>query len=439
MSEPLKPLTDIVCRTASPKAARYRIGDGRSPGLQFWVHPSGHRVFYFQYNQGAKRLRMKLGVYPDMTLRAARELAYAQRMLLQQGTDPIVVGKQRAATRALGTDNTFEAVTRRWHAERAKTLRPRYAKQILSRFENDIFPVVGSIPFRDVTPTLVLQALDAMTTRGSIDIANRVRQHITEISAFAIARGWADIDPAQTLRYGMQPTPQGLRPAVTKLADAQRVLIGTEALNAYAVTKLAGRLLALTAARPGMIRLAEPTEFENLDGPAPIWRVPAAKMKLAGDRRKNNAYEFVLPLSAQAVEVVQIAIGIAGTSSPLVFASVHHAHKPLSDNTLSKFYRDAGFQDRHCPHGWRATFSTIMNERAALADRPTDRAIIDLMLAHVQNGVEPSYNRSHYMSRRRELAQQWADLLMEGLPAPQTLIEEQRGLSERQQRRLRAG
>jgi len=37
------------------------------------------------------------------------------------------------------------------------------------------------------------------------------------------------------------------------------------------------------------------------------------------------------------------------------------------------------------------------------------------MLAHVPSGVEGIYNRAAYMPRRRELAQEWADMLVQGL------------------------
>ena len=62
-----------------------------------------------------------------------------------------------------------------------------------------------------------------------------------------------------------------------------------------------------------------------------------------------------------------------------------------------------------------------MNERAAANERESDRAIIDLMLAHMPEGVEAAYNRAAYMKRRRELAQEWADLLMDGLPGPESI------------------
>ncbi|WP_428428729.1 hypothetical protein [Pararhizobium sp.] len=46
---------------------------------------------------------------------------------------------------------------------------------------------------------------------------------------------------------------------------------------------------------------------------------------------------------------------------------------------------------------------------------PADKPIIDLMLAHVpKDKVEEAYNRALHISRRAELAQEWADLILEG-------------------------
>jgi integrase len=87
------------------------------------------------------------------------------------------------------------------------------------------------------------------------------------------------------------------------------------------------------------------------------------------------------------------------------------------------YRRVAGFEGKHVPHGWRSTFSTVMNERAIEQERPGDRAIIDLMLAHVpKDKVESAYNRAAYMPRRRQLAQEWADLLSAELSPPEALL-----------------
>jgi integrase len=91
----------------------------------------------------------------------------------------------------------------------------------------------------------------------------------------------------------------------------------------------------------------------------------------------------------------------------------------MSENAIGYLLNRAGYHHRHVPHGWRSTFSTVMNERYK-----EDRAIIDLMLAHVpENKVEGAYNRAAYLDRRRELAQIWADLILDGAIPAASLIE----------------
>lgn len=65
-----------------------------------------------------------------------------------------------------------------------------------------------------------------------------------------------------------------------------------------------------------------------------------------------------------------------------------------------------------------------MNERAEREGRASDRAVIDLMLAHVNaDRVEGAYNRAAFMERRREIAEEWAALLLEGARPAEDLIE----------------
>lgn len=85
--------------------------------------------------------------------------------------------------------------------------------------------------------------------------------------------------------------------------------------------------------------------------------------------------------------------------------------------------RLVGFEGKHVLHGWRATFSTIMNERALAQNEAGDRAVIDLMLAHQSSGVEAKYNRAAYMPRPRQLAQDWADMMVTGLAEPEAFLD----------------
>ncbi|TWD45892.1 hypothetical protein FB480_1177 [Agrobacterium vitis] len=90
----------------------------------------------------------------------------------------------------------------------------------------------------------------------------------------------------------------------------------------------------------------------------------------------------------------------------------------MSENAIGYLLNRAGYHHKHVPHGWRATFSSVMNELF-----PADRAIIDLMLAQTpKDKVEAAYNRARHLERRGELAQIWADLILDGAPAASELL-----------------
>src|SRR3546814_1224889 len=55
----------------------------------------------------------------------------------------------------------------------------------------------------------------------------------------------------------------------------------------------------------------------------------------------------------------------------------------MSENAIGYLLNRAGYHGRHVPHGFRAAFSTIMNEWAERQGKKHDRKIIDLMLAHI--------------------------------------------------------
>lgn len=423
-------MTDLQCRKAKAKDRDYKLSD--SGGLLLFITSKGGKSWRFKYRFGDRpdgkpgkvERKIVFGTYPEMTLEEAREARDVARKLLRQGTDPGVRKKQQAAATAEASATTFELVARELHAIKSRTLEERYGKQILQRLENHVFPELGGVAITEITPPMVLKVIRLIEAKGRKNMSHRVRGHMSEVFVHGISTGRCENDPAAIIQRALVPMDSRLRPSVRKIELARQMLSKTEEQASYWATKLASRLLALTAARPTVARMAERTEFEDLDGESPIWRVPAEKMKLSRERKRDVTFEFVIPLSRQAVEVVKLAMRLSPSKS-FLFPSWKDAHRSISDSTLSKFYRK-DFRDVHVPHGWRSSFSTIMNEGAAVADRERDRAIIDMMLAHMPDGVEAVYNRASYMPRRRELAQAWADMLLKDAEPPEALIPKSR-------------
>lgn len=412
-------LTDLQCKSP-PVDGKSKLFDGH--GLYLEILKSGARSWRWKYRIHGKEKRLTFGLYPDVSLKKARIAREQAAALLRTGVDPSIDRVVQAAQAAAQSEHTFKSVALSWHASQSKLFSERHSKHVLRTLENDVFPAIGKMPITQITSPQIVTMLRAIESRGSADVAHRARQRVSDIFVYAIASAIATSNPAAEMRKALGRIRRGRYPAVQSIKEARKLLQVVEARRVYPLTRVASRLLALTAVRSGVLRLAEVREFEDLDGDAPIWRIPAAKMKLAQEQRDDPAYEFIVPLSRQAVEVVKIAIDFSDAKG-LIFRSIRFANRPISDSTISKLYREAGYAGIHLPHGWRATFSTVMNQLAAEQKRKDDREVIDLMLAHIDGSVEAIYNRYAYMPRRREIAQEWADMLTVGLMEPHQLLD----------------
>ena len=410
-------LTDAKCRAAAKTGKAYKLADSR--GMYLFVTPTGFRSFRWKYRFRGKERTLVLGPYPDLSLARARDKRDDAHRILREGGDPSLEKKRGGP---IGTPTLKELATE-WHELQKIRWVEKHAADVLSSLDTHVFPKLGNMLVSEIKPPDVLSVLRKIEKRPAVETAHRVCQRLDAIFAYGIASARCENNPAAAVHGALTPIRRGRQPALRKIEDARELLRQSEAQPGQPLVKIASRLLALTAARPGVIRLAQAGELEDLDGPEPIWRVPAEKMKLARDRKEDPSFEFVMPLSSQAVELFKMAIALT-KPGPYLFPSTRNAHRPMSDGTIGAMYnRLPAFRGRHVPHGWRATFSTELNELAEREERPGDRAVIDLMLAHIPKGVEAAYNRAAFMARRRELAQLWADMVLEGLPPAASLLE----------------
>lgn len=411
-------LSDTACRKAAATGETYRLTDGL--GLYLHVTPAGHKSWRMGYWFAKVKKRLVLGSYPQMSLAEAREARDEARRFVAAGTDPAVVKKQRAAAHLVSSAATFKLIADGWLNEQRPRWNGKHAKNVTEALQRDIYPVIGALPIGEVTKPIVVQMLRKIEARGAAETAKRHRQRIEEIFAYADALGYEVKNPADVGK-ALKPLARGRWPALTEIGQLRQMLMAVESVPSHPVTKLASRFIALTSVRPGVAQTVAWSELPGEDEVDPIWIIPAERMKLSKDRKEQDAFDHHVPLSRQAVEVLA-ALRVLTGHGTFAFPSSLTMRRPISDSTVSKLYREAGYQGVHVPHGWRAAFSTVMNELAMKFDRPGDRVVIDLMLAHQQKGVEPIYNRSLYMARRREIAQEWADLLMKGLPAASALL-----------------
>lgn len=427
------PLTDTQAKKALPGEKDYKLAD--SGGLYLFVTTKGAKSWRLKYRFGGKEKRLVLGRYPEVTLASARDQRDAARRLLREHRDPAIEERKRRMAAHAAAGATFKRVAQDWHEAQRARWSPLQATKVRQALERDVYPEFGDLPLIDVDGPTILKMLRKVENRGAIETAKRIRQHVSAVFGYGIAEGLCAADPAATIGRALKPNPpSGRMPAVKTLEEAREVLRTMEASTSGPLTKLASRLLALTVVRPGVLRAATWSEFEGIDWsrpdePAPeaVWRISADRMKLEQEDKNDEAFEHVVPLPPQAVEVLHAIRRLSGRIDYL-FPSIRSTRKPMSENTIGYLYARNGYSGRHVPHGWRATFSTIMNERAIAENRPDDRAIIDAMLAHKPKGLsgsEMAYNRAQHMPRRRELSGEWANLVLQSLAPAGTLLANQ--------------
>ncbi|WP_421505528.1 tyrosine-type recombinase/integrase [Brucella pseudogrignonensis] len=405
-------LTEVQIKKAKPTDKPYKLSD--SKGLFLLISNSGSKLWRFRYQRDGKEHLLSLGSYPELSLSDARDTRDEMRKIVKGGGDP-------KATRNQPSSNisgiTFEVLAREWFDLQKPMWVKRHADDVIESLEARVFPRIGDKIPDDVTAPDVLSLLREIE-KTAIETAKRVRQRISAVFVYGISSGRASNDPAHIVKGALAPLRKGKQPAVITLKDAREVLIKAEAETAHPVTKLAMRLLALTAVRPGTLITTPWTEFADLDEESPVWHIPAVRMKLKLAHKDDERRDHLVPLSKQAIEVIE-AIKSESWGAPYVFPNVRHRFKPMSENALSYLLKRAHLSGKHVPHGWRSTFSTVMNEHY-----PNDRAVIDLMLAHVpKDKVEAAYNRAMYLGRRKELAQLWADMLLKGMTPATELLQ----------------
>lgn len=384
------PLTDAQLRTLKTPGKHFDGG-----GLYLEVTAAGGRYWRLKYRHGGKEKRLAFGVYPEVSLKAARDRRAEARALIEAGADPMQAKRAAALQAEKEQAATFEAVAREWLGHQSGKWQAGTLAMIRGSLEADVFPKIGARPLAQLRPREVAAIVKGIEARGAGETAGRVLQRIRAVFRYAVVHERIDSNPMLDLRPGELLKPRQVKHrAALADKDLPAFLAMLDAYEGDPTTKAALRLLMLTAVRPGELRGARWAEF---DTDAAAWRVPAERMKMKR--------EHLVPLSRQALEVIEAQRRISG-GGELVFPSPFYPGKLLSENTLNSALARMGYKGEHSAHGFRALFSTVANECGH------DPDVIERQLAHAErNEVRAAYHRATYLKDRAELLQWWADYL----------------------------
>jgi integrase len=401
-------LTDTALRTLKPAQKDYKKSDGG--GLHILVTSSGSKLWRISYRFGKKQRTLGGGAYPAVGLASARKWRDDIKAALAEGQDPSDLQRARKQAAQTAQATTFEAIARAW----LEAIRPqwsdRYAALIVARFENDVFPSIGQKPISTIDGATVRAMLKKIEDRGAIEFAHRIRAHCSCVFRFAIADGKAKSDPTAGLADAQpKPAPVVHRPRV-KTKDMPDFFVRFLRDEGDELTHVALRWTILTMVRTQETRFALKDELEGLHGPAPQWRIPAERMKMAN--------EHIVPLSRQAVALLPQIFALSGDSK-FLFPVPGTKKGVISENRMLDCMYRMGYRGKATVHGFRGLASTVLNEATRIDPsgdevRMWESDWIERQLAHVeQDEVRGAYNAAEWIGPRRRMLQWWADWLDE--------------------------
>jgi integrase len=386
------PLTHAEIRNAKPSPKPVKLFDGG--GLYLEIAPSGGKWWRLKYRYEGKEKRLSLGVWPDVSLKDAREKREEARKQIAAGIDPGETRKAMKAAKEGQAANSFEVVAREWHAKRAPGWAASHADRILRRFERDVFPWIGGRPVGEIVAPDLLAVARRIEARGALETAHRALQSCGQVFRYAVATGRADRDPTGDLRGALPPAREGHFPAVTEPAKVGDLLRALDGYRGTLTVRVALRLAPLVFVRPGELRKAEWADVD-LDGAT--WSYTVTKTGTA----------HIVPLATQAVVLLRELHPLTGRGRYL-FPSARTGDRPMSDNAVLSALRRLGIpKEEMTGHGFRAMARTILDE--VLGFRPD---WIEQQLAHaVRDPLGRAYNRTTHLEGRRTMMQRWADYL----------------------------
>src|ERR1700748_2854274 len=131
---------------------------------------------------------MHPGIYPMVGLLDAGARRDEARSQLGEGGDPAIVKRLGIEANLQSVRTTFELAAREWHDAYKGQWAPIHAADVLRSLERDVFPALGTLPIAEMTSPIVMEALSAIEDRGAIETAKRVRQRISAVFVYAIAK-----------------------------------------------------------------------------------------------------------------------------------------------------------------------------------------------------------------------------------------------------------
>jgi integrase len=408
--------TDRQIAALKPGEKPFECSIGGSRGLRIRVFPTGAKQFEFRYTatNGARR-RHLLGVYPDLSLSAARDKAAALRVNVTDGADPAA---ERAAERerARTGETLAELAEAYWQASvvglHGGRKRPKRASTIAKerRWWRHIEPKLGAKRFAEIRRSDIKTFMRELATDSGLSPASiaDIGALVQAVLGFAVHEDRLDANPAIGLARPLAVTSRDrmfndaalgviLRSATEASAERGEGRSRDDRLARLGpAIGLAIRLLLLTLARRNEVAGAR---WEEFDLQAKLWTIPSERAKAR--------HLHVVPLTADMIAVLD-AIRRLHPHTDHLFPSSGPNEAHLDPHSITRAFarivarRKLGHGS---PHDVRRSGATTLVGRYGVS-----RLVVGLLLGHTPKegaAVTSVYDRHSYIPEKRQALEKW--------------------------------
>lgn len=416
---PLNLLSDARLKTLAVGDKPYKVADGG--GLYLLVKPNGARLWRLKYRfAGVERL-LALGVYPEVSLRRAREKRDEARRSIDKNIDPNVARQAKRESDREVKDVTLGRVAQEWfdhyveiRQQSKRPLRPATIEKLQwllnldayrQRKDNKVphpLRALSDRVIRTITRSEVANVFHGLKRRNKIETAHRTLRALQKVFRFALGTGRIETDPVAVFansadpRDTLPPLKHRHHAALTDPRQVGSLLLAIESYQGQPATQAAFRLAPYLFVRPVELRTMEWKELD-LSREDPSWRMPA---------RTKMHKEHIVPLPRQAVAILREIHALTGPKG-YVFPAITNPNRPLSENTITAALRRMGYtREEMTNHGFRTMASTLLREEG------WDSDLVERQLNHaVGSDAQQVYDKSVLLPQRRDMMQAWADYL----------------------------
>lgn len=377
--------------------------DGRCPGLRLVaLRPlrdgSERKSWIYRYRSRDGRLRqIKLGMYPHMSLAAARAAWSAQKAI----RDDPGRGDPQEELRRTKAKKLAASIAERESKYTVKQACDDYLREYIDKrrkrtaeprrlLEREVIPIMGALPSRTVVRAQVHELIQKIVDRGAPRVAQMTRVELRRAFDHAVNAGRLE-EPFVNPCDKVPVPPQRRRTRAFSEAELKAFLIWLPKSKMSRSVRDAMRLELLTTARQGEI---VSMRKRDVDLHTRVWRQP--------DSKNGRPHEVLL--SIQAAQLLSARSDLHNEW----FFPRPDGEAPIASKAIGiqqyAAKKDLSFTD-WTPHDLRRSALT------GLARLGCPRVVQDRISNHVDGSIAAIYDQHSYDAEARSWLQKWANHL----------------------------